>query len=284
MVWALLSTFIWSLVSIFRKKALCLTELKWLRFMIFWFSGWFLIWLIFLFLWKVDLSVLTNLTFILVFISIVSIDLFWSKIEQWIYKKEKVSVLMPFESLQKIFIVIAWFFLFWNTSVFTLIITLITIIVIIWFNIDYKNFKLPKFLWLVVFINLIWAIVAILENVMLKITNVQTFFALNDLIKVIFVSISIAFLFKNEALQIFKQTRNFYFFRFWAWIFWWINFLITLFLISELWIVTTILLSFLWMVFKLIFSYFLLKEIPWKKDIILAFIVATLIWIWYYFW
>jgi hypothetical protein len=29
-----------------------------------------------------------------------------------------------------------------------------------------------------------------------------------------------------------------------------VNFLITLFLISELWIVTTILLSFLWMVFK----------------------------------
>jgi hypothetical protein len=49
---------------------------------------------------------------------------------------------------------------------------------------------------------------------MLKITNVQTFFALNDLIKVVFVSISIAFLFKNEALQIFKQTKNFYFFRF----------------------------------------------------------------------
>jgi hypothetical protein len=40
----------------------------------------------------------------------------------------------------------------------------------------------------------------------------------------------------------------------------------------------------LWMWFKLLFSYIFLKEIPWKKDIILIIIVASLISAWYYFW
>jgi hypothetical protein len=69
--------------------------------------------------------------------------------------------------------------------------------VIILFSIDFKDFKLPKFLSLVVFINLIWATVAILENYMLKITNVSTFFALNDLIKASILIIAIIIIFKS---------------------------------------------------------------------------------------
>jgi hypothetical protein len=67
-------------------------------------------------------------------------------IEQKIYKVEKISTLMPFENLQKVFVVIISYFLFSDTSLTTLLITLLSIIVIILFKIDFKNFKLPKFI------------------------------------------------------------------------------------------------------------------------------------------
>lgn len=284
MVWWIISTIIWSITSILRKRSLSLTELKWIRFIIFWLIWWVILWIVFMFLWKVNFNIIFNLSFLLIFISLTTLDTFWSKLEQAVYKKEKLSVLLPFESLQKIFIVIAWFFLFWNTSVFTLIITLITIVVIILFNIDYKDFKIPNYLWLIVFIQVIWTIVALLENAILKVTNVETFFALNDLAKFSFILIFIIILFKKDSLELLKQKKEFYYFRLWAWLLWWLNFLVILFLMSKLWIVVTILLSFLWMIFRLILSYLILKEIPWKKDVILAIIVAILIWIWYYFW
>jgi hypothetical protein len=48
---------------------------------------------------------------------------------------------------------------------------------------------------------------------MLKITNIQTYFALNDLIKGTIIAITIAIMFKKEALKLFKQTKEFYKFR-----------------------------------------------------------------------
>jgi hypothetical protein len=52
---------------------------------------------------------------------------------------------------------------------------------------------------------------------------------------------------------------------------------------STLWIVLTSLLSLLYLVFIYILWYFILKEIPKNKDIIITILVAFCIIIWVYF-
>lgn len=77
--------------------------------------------------------------------------------------------------------------------------------------------------------------------------------------------------------------KDFLFNRYLGSILSWIAYLISLFLISDLWLTISTLLWFLWLGFTLILSYFFLWDKPDKKNIILALIVFILVSIGYYF-
>ena len=62
-----------------------------------------------------------------------------------------------------------------------------------------------------------------------------------------------------------------------------VSILLALTMYSTLWVVLTSLLSLLYLVFIYILSYFILKEIPNKKDIIITIFVASYIIIWVIF-
>ena len=62
-----------------------------------------------------------------------------------------------------------------------------------------------------------------------------------------------------------------------------ISVLLVLTMYSTLWVVTTSLLSLLYLVFIYIFWYIILKEIPGKKDIIIAVLVSICIVVWVLF-
>lgn len=280
---ALISTIIWSLWVILWKKSLKLTELNWVWFMIFWYFWSIIISLILIISWKINYSIFFSYIVLFSILFILLLEIWWWKIEQRVYKNEKYSALMPFENLEKIFIVIIWFFAFWNSSLLTLFITILTIIIIFFFNVDLKTFKIPKYITDVFLVNLCWAWITLTSTYILKFSDSQSFFVYNQIAQFLMIFLILIFTLKNDIGVIFKQQKWFYLYRLSWTTLWALNYLLTLFLIKELWIIITILLSFLWIIFKLIFSYFLLKEIPTKKDLLLWFIVLVLIWIWYYF-
>jgi len=245
---------------------------------IFW---WSFIFLYFLFSKEIDLNKLTLMIFLLIIWIKITVSIA-NSFEQEIYKKEKISTLIPFENLQKIFVVIVSYFIFWWTSVTTLLITIASIFVILGFSIDFKKYKLPTFFNTILVLNLIFALESLLTWYFLKVLNFQTFYSINYVVWFVFIVILI--LSKKEDIKLLlKQTKKFYTYRFFTSIFWNLNSVIYMYLISQLWMVITILLSFLSIWFKIIFAYFFLKEIPARKDIILTIILAVFIWCWYYF-
>lgn len=282
MIWAILWTFLNSLSSIFRKKSMLLTDLKWQMYQIFWYVFWWLLvtlWIIVF--WDLDFSKITLIS-ILIFIIVKASANISNTIEQEIYKKEKFSTLIPFENFQKIFIVTLSFFLFSDTKIETLLITIASIFFVLLFNIDFKDFKLPKYTKQIIGINLIFAIEYLTIWYLLKIINFETYFTFNYIVWWIIVILFL--LIKKEDFKlIFKQKKEFYIYRwFWSiiWNIWW---LISMYLISSLWVVVSMLLWFLAVWMRLIFAYFILKEIPTKKEIYLVLILFVFIWIWYYF-
>ncbi len=62
-----------------------------------------------------------------------------------------------------------------------------------------------------------------------------------------------------------------------------VSILLSLTMYSSLWVVLTSLLSLLYLWFVYIISYFILKEIPSKKDVIVTIIVSIFIIIWIIF-
>jgi len=89
--------------------------------------------------------------------------------------------------------------------------------------------------------------------------------------------------FRKNYKELFTWKKEFYYYRFSASIVWVAWDLMWLFLISSLWLVLSILLWFFWLFFTLLLGYFILKDKPSKKNIILSLLVMVLIWIWYYF-
>gem|GEM_PF-2455326 len=65
-------------------------------------------------------------------------------IDQAIYKKEKISTILPYENLSSIFAILISFFIFKDVSWTSFFIAILTVIVIILFSIDFKNVKFPK--------------------------------------------------------------------------------------------------------------------------------------------
>lgn len=75
---------------------------------------------------------------------ILLIDVIKEPISQQIYREEKISVIMPYLNLNKIFVIIASFFLYQDVSIISFGIILLTIVVITVGSIDTKNKKLPR--------------------------------------------------------------------------------------------------------------------------------------------
>jgi hypothetical protein len=75
-----------------------------------------------------------------------------------IFKLEKITHLLPYENLSKIFTIIFSFYLFSDVSTITFFITILTIFVIILFSIDLKNLTFSKNILLFSFSHLFFAI------------------------------------------------------------------------------------------------------------------------------
>lgn len=283
----ILSVIMDSIASSLRKKALDIwRDLSNISFKLFvQVFGLFSIPLVIFIFWFDKFIFNNHIDLVIIFF----IYLFWgfnTLLNLSILKVTKMSELLPYNSLDKLFIIVIWFFLFYWTqngsSLTTLLISILTLFVIIAFTIDFKNLKIPKTIWLYIVHKLInaWIIIAtwymLIKYTSVTMISVSWFFEL-----IIFVTIWI--ILKNTFSTMLTQEAKFYANRFWASLFWWTAFLISLTVLKEAWVVVATLLWFASIVFLTFSMKFILNDNPSNKQIIMSFIVLALIWIWYYF-
>jgi len=281
MFYWIIATILESLDTILWKKSLDLNKMPQFMFNSIWYTGDFIMAFILILFWVFNYELIFNYQILSIIFAIVILTIFNSILEQYIYKSEKISVLVPYEYLSSIFVIIISFFLFSDVSIITLIITLLAIIIITLFSIDFKKLVLPKNIKLIFLLHIIWSIKLLtLWYILIKITNFDYFSIFTFFFSIITL---IVFIIKKYYKQFNKWNKEFYKYRFSASIAWTFWELMSLFIIAELWLILATLLWFLWLASTLILWYFILKDKPSKKDILLAVIILILISIWYYF-
>jgi len=190
------------------------------------------------------------------------------------YRQEKISVLTPFAETGRIITLILGFFLFANTSLVTFSFALVSAFVLVWASINFKSFAINKYC---LFILLTWVIQSIntiiAGYIILKLSTFSFIFGVN----IIAVCITLFYMlsFKRwELVTIPSQTtrpllgmltlNN---------LLWLVSYTITLYLMKELGIVMTSLLGMITMILTILSSYIFFRDIPTRKDIIVACII-----------
>jgi len=276
-----LQAFLNWLVNILWKKSVDLSNVSKGLFTLYAKLVWVVFVCIFAIFGLVDFNIFLDWKSLFLITIVISFWLISSFIKQGLLKHNKVSTLLPFDNLGPLFTILLWFFLFHDSSSVSFLIAIVAVILVILFNIDYKNFQLPKKVSLLFFQQAILAISTILLAYVLKKYNNASIIAVDMVMSII---ILLTFTIKfSELKQIHKQSKAFYIYRFWAGFAGWIGYIIGLFLLSSLWVVVSTLLSFLTLWITLILGYFYLNDKPTKKDIILAILVSLLVALGVYF-
>lgn len=279
MFFALLSTFLSSIATNLWKKALSFWASKEL-FLLLSKSSVILITIVLAFFHKLDFWNIHLYTLGI----IAAIMIIWSintLIEQYIYSVEKISVLVPYTSVNKMLTIIVSFFLFNDISFLTLIITLMTIVIIVMSSLDFTRLKLSPIILLFLLKESITSVTLLLTWYTLLEISSSAFFVFSYIISIIFIGSIV--LYKGQFSELKTLPKKFYAYRLVACHIWGISFLFSMLVITELGLSMSILLSFIGMISTLIISYITFHDIPRKKDILVTIIVTTMIGIWYYF-
>ncbi|MEF2175561.1 MAG: hypothetical protein V3575_03750 [Candidatus Absconditabacteria bacterium] len=223
---------------------------------------------------------LNLLIFIVIALGII-IQLIYSPIYQQLYKENKISEMIPFSNLNKIFTIIIAFIFFQQGNIKSFIIGIITLIVIIAFSIDFENFKLPKKLHYLIFVEVGISIKIILVGYALLKINALELFVYTNFISVV---MNGALVMKGTLKKDLEgMNLKLFYYRSLPALLGGINVLIGNYLIQSLGLFFSNLLSFMGIAFTIILSFIFFGDKPSKKNIIQSFIVAILVGIGFYF-
>lgn len=277
MLYAIITSILGSLDEVLWKKTLIYKVPEYLNTLFWYITGLFFA---FYFIFNVDFTLLNYKFFVLITIMLMAYILS-TKFSQSIYREEKISVLMPYTNINSALTIILSFFIFLDVSLVSFFITLLTIIIIILFSIDYKLFRFPRNI-----------VKMFLHEIILTLYNIIVWFLVISywewllfifdffVWSIILIIISAYFWYFSFVK---KLKKNYLIPRLgWSFLWWW-AYAISLLIISELWLSMSILLWFVWMWITLLLSYVILKDKPTNKDLLLTVIVTWLVWIWYYF-
>ncbi len=215
-----------------------------------------------------------------VILIIALLDIIKDPVNAQLYKEEKISVIMPYLNLSKVLVIIISFFLYKDVSNITFWITIFVILIIILASIDLKNKRFPKCFSKILFVETVRTVWILLWWwLLLRYSEVLYFnlYAFLYLIPAVFLA------YKSWQLwDILTPSLPFWWYRIIGWL-GWFSWFLSLTVIKNLGLSISILLWFLGIGITLFVSYIFLKDIPSRKNILLTFTVAILIWIWYYF-
>lgn len=277
MLYAFISMIITSISDVFRKKSLWYW-VWWKIHDLLSYPTWIFIVLYFVIFWLLDYE---KVNFILIFstISIILISIFKTQIYQKIYREEKISLIMPYTNVNKILTIFLSFFIFADVSLKSLIITFIAILIIMLSSIDFKTFKLPKTIIMLLIWEIIWWCLNLFIWLIILKYWVNLYLSILILSWAFFLSIFSLILKEYKTLK--WLNFSFYKNRFIGSL-WWIATFLSLVVIKELGLSVWIILSFFWIWVTLLFSYIFLWDKPQKKDLILTIVVSALVWLWFF--
>lgn len=282
MLWAIFSTFLDAVASITRKKSLELNSvLSAYGFKILWLFGPFVLLPYFILTGSYSYE-FVDVYKIFAIVGIVGIRIISTNIWQSLYKYEKVSVLMPYENLNKVFTIIASFYLLHDGNFKTVIVSFCVIFLLGINSIDFKNFRLPKIFWLVLLHQVLTSLRAIGTAYIIKILgNYVDYFIIESVLLLAFNFFWM--MYYQDIQKLSWLSTSFYKFRLLAGIIGTLAYVIGLYLISSLWMITTIILSFVWIAVKLLLWYVLLHDTASWKNIVTALMVTLLVGLWFIF-
>lgn len=282
----IISSLLDSISESYRKKAIDSARLPDWLIALFWPLIWLMVvYMLVLFFW-INYNIFFDKNIIILLFICAIIDWFWSILEVKVVKNTKISKIMPYTSLDKLFVILLWFlFFYWNpgyTSFLTLIISIFTIFIIMLFSMDFKNLSIEREVKLYILLKFLYACsTLILWKILFEYSTLDIF----AIIIFFYISFHIItnLIFKKDFTLIFKQSKKFYKYRFTTAIFWRLSFIIWIYIIESSWVLIASLLSFITIVFSILSMKFILWDPPTPKQIFLSILVITMIWIWYYF-
>ena len=271
---ALLANLFYSVDSICYKKSMSFAKIS--EFLFTWLREFWglVIAIVFIFVFKFSFQIITR-QLVGGILLILVVYLTWSAWNQAVYRKEKLSAILPYESLYAVFTIIAGFIIFRDTSVWAFVVALITFLVILAFSIDFKNQTLPKNMKMVILIHLFIAMELILTwRVLQSVSNIEYVIVYQFLIIVVISTILLA---KKRFSDIKKTSLPFHAYTIGGALSNNIAWIIYLFMIGELGVVMSTLLGFLWTGVTILFGRIFLKEKPTKKNLLMCVIVGGLV-------
>lgn len=212
----------------------------------------------------------------------------WVYFRSKIMKIEKVSFLLPYTNLERVLTIIFSFFIFFDVSLVTFLISLFTMIVITLWTLDFKKLTFSKNILVFCFSQLlftIWNLVmwyTLLEAIKWWLW-VSSFSFITTYLIIWTILYLIPFLTFKWYKELKDAWKDFYISRWISGFFAWFSWFLSMIIISNLWLSMSILLSFIWIFTTLVFAFFILKEKIVFKDVLLSVIVLSLISIWFYF-
>lgn len=288
-----MSIIFWILSSIllavswsYRKKSIDLAKLpNWLLALM-----WPLIWLfviyLFVFIFWINDNIFTDKRVIFLLFLWWVFDWFAWLMEVYVIKNTKVSKVLPYASFDKLFVILLGFlFFYWNpgyTSFITLLISVLTVIIIMLFSLDYKNLWIEKEVKIYIFVKFLYACTTLIMWRILFEYSTLDIFAVIIFFYILFHTLNNIILKKDFSL-LFKQTKQFYKYRFLSSLLWRLSFIISIMIIESSWVLIASLLSFITIVFSVFSMKLILWDSPTPKQIILSILVIFMIWIGYYF-
>lgn len=219
-----------------------------------------------------------NLKILILLIITSSINIIAELFEQYAYKNEKMSILIPYWEFKSIFAILLWFFIFWESSIITFILAIIAWSILVVGSINFKNIKFNKYCLALMISSFMQATKFIIYwFILISISELSIMFYSSFIKTIILLIIIILAKEIYSYKRINKKMSSFILLENIVWIS--VTF-ITLFLIKELWIVQTVLIWMIYLAISMLIAFIVFKNKPTKKEFIITITITTLIWIW----
>lgn len=273
---AILSNILWAIWTMYWKRSLWYW-VWWIVIDLLWYPPRLLL-VLFLLFYSVNYSIL-DLKFFLIVGFCCVFAMINTQIYQNICRESKMSSILPFNNLSKVFSIMFAVLFFQDWSLFSLIICMLIILILIFSQIDFKTYKLPKSLYKILFMEFTSALTILASWYAIK--NYWEFEYLSFYVILWIVLLSSAAYYLWEFKTLIWQASWFWKNKIISSVLYSLAFVLNLFVIWELWISMWVLLSFIFPAFVIALWITMLWEEPSKKDIIINIIITSLVWLAY---
>ena len=280
MLWSILSPIFYSFATIFYKKSLSSkVHVSPTFFSLLWFSA-YIFFLLYFFVTHSYSFVWVNWLVLATVIIVSSLWTIVAYISIYVYSNEKISVITPYENLNKVLSITFSYFLFHDVTIPALIVWIAVICVIIFGSLDLKNLQFPRFIKVFFLHQILTSLTTLgIGYALTKITSVDYFILENIFMIGMYIAI---LLYKKEISEVKKGNVAFHKNRFLSSLMDALGYFISLTIISSIGVSMNIIISFLYLAFILILSYIFLSDAPDRKSILFSLIICILVSIAFY--